>query len=174
LYNSEKEIGIGLKCLFFLFFLLFSLCMLVISDVSRFQYLTFVFGSDIYLCVCVCDLKISCFISLYLLPDHSFISQMSINEERFRYCTLHLWLYACKCFSFMTMCEVLLIVVCTFRKEGQDTQDELQKRNLREELEDRERRHFSSKDKYIGKKKEKEDEEEEYLTSLLLSCNLLF
>ncbi|OAY55294.1 protein CWC15 homolog [Manihot esculenta] len=33
------------------------------------------------------------------------------------------------------------------RKEGQDTQDELQKRNLREELDDRERRHFSSKDK---------------------------
>ncbi|XP_058219108.1 uncharacterized protein LOC131329755 isoform X2 [Rhododendron vialii] len=33
------------------------------------------------------------------------------------------------------------------RKEGQDTNDELQKRNLREELEDRERRHFSSKDK---------------------------
>ncbi|GMP64958.1 hypothetical protein CsSME_00025968 [Camellia sinensis var. sinensis] len=33
------------------------------------------------------------------------------------------------------------------RKEGQDTHDELQKRNLREELEDRERRHFSSKDK---------------------------
>ncbi|XP_042388989.1 protein CWC15 homolog A-like isoform X1 [Zingiber officinale] len=33
------------------------------------------------------------------------------------------------------------------RKEGQDTQDELQKRNLREELEERERRHFASKDK---------------------------
>ncbi|XP_074561503.1 uncharacterized protein LOC141829542 isoform X1 [Curcuma longa] len=33
------------------------------------------------------------------------------------------------------------------RKEGQDTQDELQKRNLREELEERERRHFTSKDK---------------------------
>ncbi|PKA61660.1 hypothetical protein AXF42_Ash018641 [Apostasia shenzhenica] len=33
------------------------------------------------------------------------------------------------------------------RKEGQDTQDELQRRNLREELEERERRHFSSKDK---------------------------
>ncbi|GAV59653.1 Cwf_Cwc_15 domain-containing protein [Cephalotus follicularis] len=33
------------------------------------------------------------------------------------------------------------------RKEGQDTQDELQKRNLREELEERERRHFSSKSK---------------------------
>ncbi|XP_010934939.1 uncharacterized protein [Elaeis guineensis] len=33
------------------------------------------------------------------------------------------------------------------RKEGQDTQEELQKRNLREELEERERRHFSSKDK---------------------------
>lgn len=32
------------------------------------------------------------------------------------------------------------------RKEGQDTQDELHKRNLREELEERERRHFS-KDK---------------------------
>ncbi|GER54951.1 CWC15-like protein [Striga asiatica] len=32
------------------------------------------------------------------------------------------------------------------RKEGQDTQDELQKRNLRDELEDRERRHFSSKE----------------------------
>jgi len=33
------------------------------------------------------------------------------------------------------------------RREGQDTQDELEKRNLREELEERERRHFSSKDK---------------------------
>ncbi|XP_047314402.1 protein CWC15 homolog [Impatiens glandulifera] len=33
------------------------------------------------------------------------------------------------------------------RKEGQDTQDEVHKRNLRDELEDRERRHFSSKDK---------------------------
>ncbi|ESR65891.1 hypothetical protein WN944_002295 [Citrus x changshan-huyou] len=33
------------------------------------------------------------------------------------------------------------------RKEGQDTKDELQKRNLRHELEERERRHFSSKDK---------------------------
>ncbi|KAL3508338.1 hypothetical protein ACH5RR_027739 [Cinchona calisaya] len=33
------------------------------------------------------------------------------------------------------------------RKDGQDTQDELQKRNLREELEERERKHLSSKDK---------------------------
>ncbi|BBH04415.1 Cwf15 / Cwc15 cell cycle control family protein [Prunus dulcis] len=33
------------------------------------------------------------------------------------------------------------------RKEGQDTQDELQKKNLREELEERERKHYSSKDK---------------------------
>ncbi|XP_060188466.1 uncharacterized protein LOC132617479 [Lycium barbarum] len=33
------------------------------------------------------------------------------------------------------------------RKEGQDTQDELHRRNFREELEDREMRHFSSKDK---------------------------
>ncbi|CAH9099283.1 unnamed protein product [Cuscuta epithymum] len=32
-------------------------------------------------------------------------------------------------------------------KEGQETQDELQKRNLREELEQRESRHFSSRDK---------------------------
>ncbi|WOH02366.1 hypothetical protein DCAR_0521755 [Daucus carota subsp. sativus] len=31
------------------------------------------------------------------------------------------------------------------RKEGQDTQEELQKRNLRDELEERERRHFSSR-----------------------------
>ena len=39
------------------------------------------------------------------------------------------------------------------RKDGQDTKDELQKRNLRDELEERERRHFSSKDKsYNGKK----------------------
>nr|GMD35284.1 protein CWC15 homolog [Ipomoea batatas] len=33
------------------------------------------------------------------------------------------------------------------RREGQDTQDELQKRNLREELEQRESRHSSSKNK---------------------------
>ncbi|XP_039123407.1 protein CWC15 homolog [Dioscorea cayenensis subsp. rotundata] len=33
------------------------------------------------------------------------------------------------------------------RREGQDTQEEVQKRNLRDELEERERRHFSSKDK---------------------------
>lgn len=33
------------------------------------------------------------------------------------------------------------------RKEGQDTQDELHRRNLREELEEREQRHFSSKDR---------------------------
>jgi len=32
------------------------------------------------------------------------------------------------------------------RKEGQDTQDELQKRNLRDELEERERRHLSSRE----------------------------
>jgi protein CWC15 len=33
------------------------------------------------------------------------------------------------------------------RKDGQDTTDDLRKRDLREELEDRERRHFSSKDR---------------------------
>ncbi|KAI9076467.1 hypothetical protein K1719_041453 [Acacia pycnantha] len=33
------------------------------------------------------------------------------------------------------------------RKEGQDTQEELQRRNLLDELEERERRHFSSKNK---------------------------
>lgn len=44
--------------------------------------------------------------------------------------------------------ESLSLMVCVHdRKEGQDTQEELQKRNLQEELEDRERRHFS-KDKY--------------------------
>ncbi|XP_071905490.1 uncharacterized protein [Coffea arabica] len=32
------------------------------------------------------------------------------------------------------------------RKEGQDTQEELQRRNLRDELEERERKHFSAKD----------------------------
>lgn len=38
------------------------------------------------------------------------------------------------------------------RREGQHTQEELQKKNLRDELEERERRHFSSKDKpYSGK-----------------------
>ncbi|XP_057449885.1 uncharacterized protein LOC130741101 [Lotus japonicus] len=33
------------------------------------------------------------------------------------------------------------------RRDGQDTQDELKRRNLRDELEERERRHFSSKNK---------------------------
>lgn len=33
------------------------------------------------------------------------------------------------------------------RRDGQDTEEELKKRNLREELEERERAHFSSKDK---------------------------
>jgi len=33
------------------------------------------------------------------------------------------------------------------RKDGQDTQDELKRRNLRDELDERERRHFSSKNK---------------------------
>lgn len=41
------------------------------------------------------------------------------------------------------------------RKEGQDTQDEVQKRNLRDELEDRERRHFSSKDKSYGEDRDR-------------------
>ncbi|RVX14890.1 Protein CWC15-like A [Vitis vinifera] len=41
------------------------------------------------------------------------------------------------------------------RKEGQDTAEELQKRNLREELEERERRHFSSKDKAYGEDRDR-------------------
>lgn len=41
------------------------------------------------------------------------------------------------------------------RREGQDTQDELQKRDLRDELEDRERRHFSSKDKSYGEDRDR-------------------
>lgn len=36
------------------------------------------------------------------------------------------------------------------RREGQDTQDELERRDLKEELEERERKHFSSKDKGYG------------------------
>lgn len=36
------------------------------------------------------------------------------------------------------------------RKDGQDTTDEIRKRDLREELEDRERRHFSSKERSYG------------------------
>ncbi|KAL6606372.1 hypothetical protein ACP70R_042025 [Stipagrostis hirtigluma subsp. patula] len=39
------------------------------------------------------------------------------------------------------------------RKEGQQTQ-ELQKRNLREELEERERKHYSSKDKSYAERPE--------------------
>lgn len=59
------------------------------------------------------------------------------------------------CF-FVVLCDMceprFLLLFCIFRKEGQDTKDELQKRNLRHELEERERRHFSSKDKsYNGK-----------------------
>lgn len=34
-----------------------------------------------------------------------------------------------------------------YRKDGQDTQEELERRDLKQELEERERRHFSSKDK---------------------------
>lgn len=41
------------------------------------------------------------------------------------------------------------------RKDGQDTQDELQKRNLREELEDRERRHFSKDKSYDDRDRRK-------------------
>uniref|UniRef100_A0A803LQA5 Uncharacterized protein n=1 Tax=Chenopodium quinoa TaxID=63459 RepID=A0A803LQA5_CHEQI len=41
------------------------------------------------------------------------------------------------------------------RKDGQDSQDELQKRDLREELEERERRHFSSKDKSFGEDRDR-------------------
>ncbi|MQM23239.1 hypothetical protein Taro_056302, partial [Colocasia esculenta] len=41
------------------------------------------------------------------------------------------------------------------KREGQDTHDELQKRNLREELEERERRHFTSKDKGYAEDKDR-------------------
>ena len=56
---------------------------------------------------------------------------------------------------FSSLCQCVLILFLTwyvfhYRKEGQDTSDELQKRNLREELEERERRHFSSKEKNHG------------------------
>lgn len=41
------------------------------------------------------------------------------------------------------------------RKEGQDTQDEVERRDLKEELEERERRHFSSKDKGYGEDRDR-------------------
>lgn len=83
------------------------------------------------------------------------------KKKRFQYSILYLWSWSnpmqsfCANVSFSCQHEKhFLIVVCTSRKDGQDTQDELQKRNLREELEERERRHFSSKDKsYNGKKR---------------------
>ncbi|KAJ6298349.1 hypothetical protein OIU76_019492 [Salix suchowensis] len=52
------------------------------------------------------------------------------------------WLNKCTSFCFCIESSSVFD-----RKEGQDTKEELQKRNLREELEERERRHFSSKDK---------------------------
>lgn len=49
-------------------------------------------------------------------------------------------------------CIALIFIFWFGRREGQHTQEELQKKNLRDELEERERRHFSSKDKsYSGK-----------------------
>uniref|UniRef100_A0A804QIH8 Uncharacterized protein n=1 Tax=Zea mays TaxID=4577 RepID=A0A804QIH8_MAIZE len=41
------------------------------------------------------------------------------------------------------------------RKDGQQTQEELQKRNLREELEERERKHYSSKDKSYAEERDR-------------------
>lgn len=79
-------------------------------------------------------------------------------------------------YFFMPVRELSLTVLCTSRKEGQDTQDELQKRNLRDELEDRERRHFSSKDKsYIGKKgkREKKNIFQLFVIPQLLIVNVL-
>ena len=49
------------------------------------------------------------------------------------------------------------------RKEGQHTQEELQKRNLRDELEERERKHYSSKDKSYAEERDRRKS-----TSLLL------
>ncbi|XP_039834419.1 protein CWC15 homolog [Panicum virgatum] len=40
-------------------------------------------------------------------------------------------------------------------REGQQTQEELQKRNLREELEERERKHYSSKDKSYAEERDR-------------------
>uniref|UniRef100_A0A1D1XRI4 Protein CWC15 n=1 Tax=Anthurium amnicola TaxID=1678845 RepID=A0A1D1XRI4_9ARAE len=41
------------------------------------------------------------------------------------------------------------------RREGQDTQEELQKRNLRDELDERERRHFSSKERSFAEDRDR-------------------
>ncbi|GKB22610.1 hypothetical protein Tco_0862011 [Tanacetum coccineum] len=43
------------------------------------------------------------------------------------------------------------IIDFSSRREGQDTQEELEKRDLKAELEERERKHFSSKEKGFGK-----------------------
>lgn len=43
----------------------------------------------------------------------------------------------------------------TYRKEGQHTQEELQKRNLRDELDERERKHYSSKDKSYAEERDR-------------------
>ncbi|XP_076934922.1 uncharacterized protein LOC143601384 [Bidens hawaiensis] len=47
------------------------------------------------------------------------------------------------------------------RKEGQDTQEELERRDLREELEERERRRFSSKDDSDDDSDEDDDDEDD-------------
>ncbi|KAJ4732341.1 hypothetical protein LUZ62_061032 [Rhynchospora pubera] len=41
------------------------------------------------------------------------------------------------------------------RREGQDTKEEVQKRNLRDELEERERKHYSSKDKSYSEERDR-------------------
>ncbi|KAL6006745.1 hypothetical protein ACLOJK_032239 [Asimina triloba] len=69
----------------------------------------------------------------HILAQQSQLARVSANSSLDLACSLSL------------LAETLLGIFYTFCIH--DTHDELQKRNLREELEERERRHFSSKDK---------------------------
>lgn len=62
--------------------------------------------------------------------------------------TLSICDFFCCDFATWNCSPTLVVNFC--RKDGQDTADDLRKRDLREELEDRERRHFSSKDRSYG------------------------
>ena len=75
----------------------------------------------------------------YFLRD---VTSSSCND------TLSIFAFFCCDFATWNCSPTFVVNFC--RKDGQDTTDDLRKRDLREELEDRERRHFSSKDRSYG------------------------
>lgn len=80
------------------------------------------------------------------LPPALYVQKMNVLpclQITYRFSFIYLLIYFDHQCSSITLYVFYMIHCC--RKEGQDTQDELQRRNLRDELEDRERRHFSSK-----------------------------